>query len=275
MFVDAGDNSVIQWNAATGEVVKRFTEHTKEVYVIMPNPFDPRLCASAGYDGKLVIMNLMNGTSRSLEVGGYDLLDGKWTPDGQHLVVTDVIGTIHFYDVGRSHKIYTRSDTLCPREIRPPEQQFLRREFKELVMDDHGNVVDKELMLPMHKLPPDYLGNVESLPYDDSVQEYFRSRYLYYNLPGNNIGVLPLPPRTHNTTVAQNAMQVVGTHARASTSQTVANGVPVVRPSQQVSMNIPQRLADEIVVDEAFMPSIGEVCWLPSFSIVSSKMIKD
>eukprot|EP00958_Prasinococcus_capsulatus_P015406 scaffold1637_cov410-Prasinococcus_capsulatus_cf.AAC.29 len=179
-----GDNTVKQWNSATGELVHVFTDHTKASYVVVPSPFDPRLCASAGYDGKLVIMNMISGYSKVFEVGQYDLLDGKWSPDGQHLVVSDDVGTIYFYDIGRSHVAYTWG-LEKPEVVRAPEQQFLRREFVELVMDEHGNVVDKERMQAPHRLPPDFLGNAEKLPYKDPVQHFFRSRYLYYNLPAS------------------------------------------------------------------------------------------
>ncbi|KAL8138375.1 hypothetical protein V2J09_004376 [Rumex salicifolius] len=155
------DCRICVWNAADGSLVHSLTGHTESTYVLDVHPFNPRIAMSAGYDGKTIIWDIWEGTPvRIFEIGRYKLVDGKFSQDGTSIVLSDEVGQIYLLSTGEGE---SQKDAKY--------DQFFLGDYRPLVRDNLGNVLDQETQLAPHRRNfQDLLCDSCMIPYDEPYQ---------------------------------------------------------------------------------------------------------
>ncbi|KAK9684998.1 hypothetical protein RND81_10G248400 [Saponaria officinalis] len=163
------DCRICVWNAADGSLVHCLTGHTESTYVLDVHPFNPRIAMSAGYDGKTIIWDIWEGTPiRVFEIGRGKLVDGKFSSDGTSIVLSDDVGQIYLLNTGQgeSHKD-------------AKYDQFFLGDYRPLVRDTLGNVLDQESqLLPYQRNLQDPLCDSSMIPYPEPYQSMYQRRRL-------------------------------------------------------------------------------------------------
>ncbi|KAJ6847300.1 uncharacterized protein M6B38_281670 [Iris pallida] len=96
------DCRICVWNASDGSLVHSLTGHSESTFVLDVHPFNPRIAMSAGYDGKTIIWDIWEGTPvRVYDVGRFKLVDGKFSPDGTSIILSDEVGQIFIIATGQ------------------------------------------------------------------------------------------------------------------------------------------------------------------------------
>ncbi|KAK7882912.1 hypothetical protein WMY93_029086 [Mugilogobius chulae] len=175
---DRHDNTVITainnhllkvWNSYTGQLLHVLKGHEAEVFVLEPHPFDPRIILSAGHDGNVYIWDLQRGTNiqhyfNMIEGQGHGaVFDCKFTPDGQRFASTDSHGHLLIFGFGSS-KPYEKL----------PDQVFFHTDYRPLIRDANGFVLDEQTQQAPHLMPPPFLVDVDGTlthPGDGEVVE--------------------------------------------------------------------------------------------------------
>ncbi|CAD5113102.1 DgyrCDS2293 [Dimorphilus gyrociliatus] len=165
------DFSVKLWRASTGQLVSTFVSHTTEVYVLETHPTDPYLMLSAGHDGYIIIWDLETGTKvfeflNSIEGQGHGaVLDGKWSKDGSSFVCTDAHGFL-------SHFGFYKNEVF----EKLPNDLFFHTDYRPLIRDSAGFVLDEQTQMPPHQMPPPFLVDMNGMPYPPSLQRFVPGR---------------------------------------------------------------------------------------------------
>ncbi|KAM7413407.1 hypothetical protein PAMA_020681 [Pampus argenteus] len=177
---DRHDNTVITavnnhllkvWNSYTGQLLHILKGHEAEVFVLEPHPFDPRIILSAGHDGNVFIWDLLRGTSTQhyfnmIEGQGHGaVFDGKFTPDGQRFACTDSHGHLLIFGFGSS-KPYEKL----------PDQVFFHTDYRPLIRDTNGFVLDEQTQQAPHLMPPPFLVDVDGNPHPPRYQRLVPGR---------------------------------------------------------------------------------------------------
>ncbi|XP_061637817.1 bromodomain and WD repeat-containing protein 3 isoform X1 [Phyllopteryx taeniolatus] len=177
---DRHDNTVITtvsnhllkvWNSYTGQLLHVLKGHEAEVFVLEPHPFDPRIILSAGHDGNVFIWDLLRGTSTQhyfnmIEGQGYGaVFDCKFTPDGQRFACTDSHGHLLIFGFGSS-KPYEKL----------PDQVFFHTDYRPLIRDANGFVLDEQTQQAPHLMPPPFLVDVDGNPHPPRYQRLVPGR---------------------------------------------------------------------------------------------------
>lgn len=166
------------FDALTGKLVHKLSEHTKEIHVLDNHPKDPRIFVSSGYDGKVIYWDIQTGTAISIfkaeadhEVAFYD---GEYSPNGSIFISIDNSGTFWVFGYGDGQN-YTA-----------PAEQFFLNDYHPLVADASGFVVDEATNTPPHQLPRQILCNIFFHPYDHqpipppyNLQSFTEDDYTY------------------------------------------------------------------------------------------------
>ncbi|KAA8549090.1 hypothetical protein F0562_000774 [Nyssa sinensis] len=141
------DCRICVWNASDGSLVHSLTGHSESTYVLDVHPFNPRIAMSAGYDGKTIVWDIWEGTPiRIYEIGRFKLVDGKFSPDGTKTAKYD---------------------------------QFFLGDYRPLIQDSHGNVLDQETQLaPYRRNMQDPLCDPSMIPYPEPYQSMYQKRRL-------------------------------------------------------------------------------------------------
>ncbi|KAG8389559.1 hypothetical protein BUALT_Bualt02G0241800 [Buddleja alternifolia] len=164
------DNRICVWNANDGSLVHSLAGHTASTYVLDVHPFNPRIAMSAGYDGKTILWDIWEGTPiRVYEIGGrFKLVDGKFSQDGTSIVLSDDVGQIYLLNTGEGE---SQKDAKY--------DQFFLGDYRPLIRDTHGNVVDQETQLvPYKRNIQDPLCDSSMLPYPEPYQSMYQRRRL-------------------------------------------------------------------------------------------------
>ncbi|XP_056694700.1 uncharacterized protein [Spinacia oleracea] len=163
------DCRICVWNAADGSLVHSLTGHTESTYVLDVHPFNPRIAMSAGYDGKTIIWDIWEGKPiRIYETGRFKLVDGKFSMDGTSIVLSDDVGQLYFLSTGQGE---SQKDAKY--------DQFFLGDYRPLIRDTHGNVVDQESQLPPYRRNmKDLLCDSSMIPYPEPYQSMFQQRRL-------------------------------------------------------------------------------------------------
>ncbi|KAL3695680.1 hypothetical protein R1sor_009756 [Riccia sorocarpa] len=163
------DCRICVWNAVDGSLVHSLTGHDKQTYVLDVHPFNPRIAMSAGYDGRVIIWDIWDGHPiRVYETGDYNLIDGNFSPDGSSLVVSDEVGQMYLFSTGEGN---SQKDAKY--------DQFFLGDFRPLVRDTHGNVLDQETQVPPHQRNlQDLLCDASMIPYAEPYQTNYQQRRL-------------------------------------------------------------------------------------------------
>ncbi|XP_033832387.1 bromodomain and WD repeat-containing protein 3 [Periophthalmus magnuspinnatus] len=177
---DRHDNTVITainnhlvkvWNSYTGQLLHVLKGHEAEVFVLEPHPFDPRIILSAGHDGNVYIWDLQRGTNiqhyfNMIEGQGHGaVFDCKFTPDGQRFACTDSHGHLLIFGFGSS-KPYEKL----------PDQVFFHTDYRPLIRDANGFVLDEQTQQAPHLMPPPFLVDVDGNPHPPRYQRLVPGR---------------------------------------------------------------------------------------------------
>uniref|UniRef100_A0AAY4ESF0 Bromo domain-containing protein n=1 Tax=Denticeps clupeoides TaxID=299321 RepID=A0AAY4ESF0_9TELE len=159
------------WNSYTGQLLHVLKGHGAEVFVLEPHPFDPRVMLSAGHDGNVFIWDLTKGTKtlhyfNMIEGQGHGaVFDCKFTPDGQRFSCTDSHGHLAIFGFGSS-KPYEKA----------PDQMFFHTDYRPLIRDGSGFVLDEQTQQAPHLMPPPFLVDVDGNPHPPKFQRLVPGR---------------------------------------------------------------------------------------------------
>ncbi|XP_066508163.1 bromodomain and WD repeat-containing protein 3-like isoform X1 [Hoplias malabaricus] len=177
---DRHDNTVITavnnhhlkvWNSYTGQLLHILKGHEAEVFVLEPHPYDPRVILSAGHDGNIFIWDLMKGIKTQhyfnmIEGQGHGaVFDCKFTPDGHRFACTDSHGHLLIFGFGSS-KPYEKL----------PDQVFFHTDYRPLIRDSNGFVLDEQTQQAPHLMPPPFLVDVDGNPHPPRFQRLVPGR---------------------------------------------------------------------------------------------------
>ncbi|XP_034170541.2 bromodomain and WD repeat-containing protein 3 isoform X3 [Pangasianodon hypophthalmus] len=177
---DRHDNTVITavnnhllkvWNSYTGQLLHVLKGHEAEVFVLEPHPYDPRVMLSAGHDGNIFIWDLIRGTKthhyfNMIEGQGHGaVFDCKFTPDGHRFACTDSHGHLVIFGFGSS-KPYEKL----------PDQVFFHTDYRPLIRDSNGFVLDEQTQQAPHLMPPPFLVDVDGNPHPPRYQRLVPGR---------------------------------------------------------------------------------------------------
>ncbi|XP_032401579.1 bromodomain and WD repeat-containing protein 3-like isoform X2 [Xiphophorus hellerii] len=170
--VTAVNNHLLKvWNSYTGQLLHILKGHEDEVFVLEPHPFDPRIILSAGHDGNVFIWDLQRGKNtwhyfNMIEGQGHGaVFDCKFTPDGQRFACTDSHGHLLIFGFGSS-KPYEKL----------PDQVFFHTDYRPLIRDANGFVLDEQTQQAPHLMPPPFLVDVDGNPHPPRYQRLVPGR---------------------------------------------------------------------------------------------------
>ncbi|XP_048336119.2 uncharacterized protein LOC107406056 isoform X1 [Ziziphus jujuba] len=162
------DCRICVWNAVDGSLVHSLTGHTASSYVLDVHPFNPRIAMSAGYDGRIIVWDIWEGTPIRIYPIGNKLVDGKFSADGTSIVVSDDVGRIYFINTGQGESQKDAKD-----------DQFFLGDYRPVVRDASGNILDQETQLPAFRRNiQDLLCDSSMMPYPEPYQSMYQRRRL-------------------------------------------------------------------------------------------------
>ncbi|KAI5084332.1 hypothetical protein GOP47_0000501 [Adiantum capillus-veneris] len=163
------DCRICVWNAVDGGLVHSLTGHTKSTFVLDVHPYDPRIAMSAGYDGRVIIWDIWEGCSiHEYKIGDFHLVDGKFSPDGTSIVISDEVGQIYLLATGEGR---SQKDAKY--------DQFFLGDYRPLARDVYGNVLDQETQITPHaRNMRDLLCDANMIPYLEPYQSTYQQRRL-------------------------------------------------------------------------------------------------
>uniref|UniRef100_A0A8C5BCX5 Bromodomain and WD repeat domain containing 1 n=1 Tax=Gadus morhua TaxID=8049 RepID=A0A8C5BCX5_GADMO len=170
--ITAVNNHILKvWNSYTGQLLHILKGHEAEVFVLEPHPFDPRIILSAGHDGSVFIWDLQRGVKTQhyfnmIEGQGHGaVFDCKFTPDGQRFACTDSHGHLLIFGFGSS-KPYEKAR----------QQVFFHTDYRPLIRDANGFVLDEQTQQAPHLMPPPFLVDVDGNPHPPRFQRLVPGR---------------------------------------------------------------------------------------------------
>ncbi|XP_044499284.1 bromodomain and WD repeat-containing protein 1-like isoform X2 [Mangifera indica] len=163
------DCRICVWNAADGSLVHSLTGHTESTYVLDVHPFNPRIAMSAGYDGKTIVWDIWEGNPIKIyEISRFKLVDGKFSPDGTSIILSDDVGQLYILNTGQGE---SQQDAKY--------DQFFLGDYRPLIQDTYGNVLDQETqLLPYRRNMQDPLCDSDMIPYSEPYQTMYQQRRL-------------------------------------------------------------------------------------------------
>ncbi|TYI19207.1 hypothetical protein ES332_A07G149200v1 [Gossypium tomentosum] len=163
------DCRICVWNAVDGSLVHSLTGHVASSYVLDVHPFNPRIAMSAGYDGKTIVWDIWEGIPiRIYEIGRFRLVDGKFSPDGTSIVLSDEVGQIHLLNTGQGE---SQKDAKY--------DQFFLGDYRPLIWDSAGNALDQETQSTPHRRNmQDLICDSSMIPYPEPYQSMYQKRRL-------------------------------------------------------------------------------------------------
>ncbi|XWS38951.1 hypothetical protein CRYUN_Cryun18bG0007700 [Craigia yunnanensis] len=163
------DCRICVWNAADGSIVHSLTGHTDSTYVLDVHPFNPRIAMSAGYDGRTIVWDIWEGTPiRIYEIARFKLVDGKFSPDGTSIILSDDVGQLYILNTGQGE---SQKDAKY--------DQFFLGDYRPLIHDTSGNSLDLETQLSTYRRNmQDLLCDSGMIPYTEPYQTMYQQRRL-------------------------------------------------------------------------------------------------
>ncbi|XP_062510721.1 bromodomain and WD repeat-containing protein 3-like isoform X2 [Corticium candelabrum] len=166
----ANDTAVRIWDSNSLSLIHMLKDHQKDVYVLEPHSVDEWVLLTAGHDGRIILWNIETGVKlKEFEnkydsdvgvSGGAALLEGKSSADGLTYVLTDCQGSLSIYGFGSSQEY-----------MKVPDHQFFHTDYRPLIRDANGYVLDEQTQLAPHLMPPPYVVNADGNPYPPEYQQ--------------------------------------------------------------------------------------------------------
>ncbi|GAB2265780.1 hypothetical protein Dimus_000816 [Dionaea muscipula] len=124
---------------------------------------------SAGYDGRTIVWDIWEGKPiRVYETGPFKLVDGKFSPDGTSIILSDDVGQLYVLSTGQGEWLGDAK-----------YDQFFLGDYRPLIQDSHGNIVDQETQLmPYRRNMQDLLCDSSMIPYPEPYQSMYQQRRL-------------------------------------------------------------------------------------------------
>ncbi len=203
-----GSHVMYVWDSQTGNCLVGLSgAHEKPCPVLLSHPLDSSTIVSAGADGVAKVWDLDAGkcifthqnthkygalenlSDRGKKCG---YLDGSFSPDGLHLILTDDTGRITIIDVlggeecirdislANESNSTTANDSgaipTTPRENTAPmwmQEQYFANDYYDLFYDNNGYCIERGSRLPPHLAPEAARCNHTGNAYPESTQRMF------------------------------------------------------------------------------------------------------
>ncbi|CAN4091708.1 unnamed protein product [Withania somnifera] len=136
------DCRICVWNAVDGSLVHSLTGHTESIWEGAP--------------------------IRTYEIGRFKLVDGKFSPDGTSIILSDDVGQLYILNTGQGE---------CQKDAK--YDQFFLGDYRPVIQDANGNVLDQETQLaPYRRNMQDLLCDAGMIPYPEPYQSLYQQRRL-------------------------------------------------------------------------------------------------
>nr|XP_009860425.1 bromodomain and WD repeat-containing protein 3 [Ciona intestinalis] len=165
------DFSIKVWKVDTASLLHVLKGHEDEAYCLEAHPNDGRILLSAGHDGKIFLWDINDGQQvinfHNLLVGqGHGaVFDAKFSPTGNHIACTDSHGHLILFGFGDG-KVYKKV----------PDEQFFHTDYRPLLRDMYGAVVDEQTHQAPNRMPPPFLVDVDGNPHPAPLQRLVPGR---------------------------------------------------------------------------------------------------
>lgn len=181
-------SAIFVWNSQSRKIVHKLEKHTNRIIALHESPILANVMLSAGYDGQIIIWDLLAGTClKSFQVGNCNIytnevvplecLDCRFSDDGMHIAATDVWGQLWLFTVEGS--AYMKRS--------PPDQQFFQADSDAIVRSMRfcicfqrlfifqcrhrdGRVLDSSRQIAPHLIHPQILLDFECMTHTAEFQ---------------------------------------------------------------------------------------------------------
>ncbi|KAL3278873.1 hypothetical protein HHI36_016393 [Cryptolaemus montrouzieri] len=173
LFVTAvSDHTLKVWSAHSGQLQSVLTGHTDDCYVLECHPHDRGVMLSAGHDGQVFIWDIFKGEiiSRFINTiegqGVGSIYDGKWSPDGTMIALSDSHGRIITFGFGPGSSLLQQL----------PSELFFHTDYRPLIRDRNHHILDDQTQMAPHMMPPPFLVDIDGNPYPPYLQRLVPGR---------------------------------------------------------------------------------------------------
>ncbi|KAG0054190.1 Bromodomain and WD repeat-containing protein 3 [Gryganskiella cystojenkinii] len=158
------------FNSWTGEWMHTLKGHVRgtSIYVVDVHPIDSRILMTAGYDGQVILWDIVKGVKiKSWTYAEHEFLDGRFSPDGLMFAVTDQEGKCILFGSGKNPDDY--------KDARMFVEQTFWSDYALVRYDADHNVVDDTTQIAPHLM--------ERTPIlDNNGRDYARQKGPRYGL---------------------------------------------------------------------------------------------
>ncbi|KAF9179276.1 Bromodomain and WD repeat-containing protein 3 [Haplosporangium sp. Z 767] len=133
------------FDSKTGGLIHTLKGHIRgsSIYVVDVHPQDGRLLMTAGYDGQVILWDIVKGIQlRSWTYPEHEFLDGRFSPDGLMFAVTDQEGKCILFGAGKNPDDY--------QDARAFIEQTFWSDYGPVRYDADHNVVDDTTQIAPH-----------------------------------------------------------------------------------------------------------------------------
>uniref|UniRef100_H2ZK12 BRWD/PHIP N-terminal domain-containing protein n=1 Tax=Ciona savignyi TaxID=51511 RepID=H2ZK12_CIOSA len=165
------DFTIRVWKSSTAKLLTTLKGHEDEAYCLEAHPSDWRVFLSAGHDGNIFLWDITTGDRiinfHNLLVGqGHGaVFDAKFSPTGDHIACTDSHGHLILFGYGDG-SVYKKV----------PEEQFFHTDYRPLLHDSFGGVLDEQTQQAPNRMPPPFLVDVDGNPHPPAFQRLVPGR---------------------------------------------------------------------------------------------------
>ncbi|KAK9885011.1 hypothetical protein WA026_009238 [Henosepilachna vigintioctopunctata] len=173
LFVTAvSDHTLKVWSSTNGQLQRVLTGHTDDFYVLECHPHDRGIMLSAGHDGQVFIWDIFKGEIISRFINTIEgqgvgaIYDGKWSPDGTMIALSDSHGRIITFGFGPGSYLLHQL----------PSELFFHTDYRPLIRDRNHHIIDEQTQVPPHLMPPPFLVDIDGNPYPPILQRLVPGR---------------------------------------------------------------------------------------------------
>ncbi|TKR92749.1 hypothetical protein L596_007338 [Steinernema carpocapsae] len=150
VVVTTGSDHLIRtWNWKAGRLLHVIKGHGAEAFVLIAHPVYHNFVVSAGHDGFIIVWDVLTGklvkTVKESAGNRVPLFDMAISPDGTQVAAVDCHGSLVMLGVNEQRLCATAA---------VPEHQFFHTDYRELLSDQNGYVLDAGTGLAPHLMPP-------------------------------------------------------------------------------------------------------------------------